>query len=335
MNGELEIRPIELRPPLSIELTVLYPKDPPKPFRVRLHFDSLDHLFADVRQAYRIYEIFMIQRPADIWHYVWCEVLDVPDAIQYRLEYTREKDVAGRHWPQNWYPFPHFDAVFWWCWDDTEPEDSCWLSERKKEYFKSIAREEFEKVRQVCADVSASDSTIVRHFLPRILSAEHPFDYLIECKRCLTRPDYKSPTLPRRSRAFYDKLSEIVARDDIRSVASRGDSDYLVNRILCAEQRLRADRSQRGPRDAFPVCMVSDGCRYIEEWGGQVVFYQEGLGGADLLVDSPEQRSIKMAVEQRRDKRWPTIFTDRDEGEIAGYRQEKGSDWIIYRRNAN
>ena len=90
--------------------------DNKEPFRVRLDSDALDALIADARNAWRVYELRLIQRPGDIWDYVHVTPEAVPAALGTRIAEARAaakiRFVAEHPWPDGKIPFAAFDDLF-------------------------------------------------------------------------------------------------------------------------------------------------------------------------------------------------------------------------------
>lgn len=54
-------------PTLTLDFGLVCHHDDREPFRVRLDSEPLDELIADARNAWRVYELTLIQRPGDVW----------------------------------------------------------------------------------------------------------------------------------------------------------------------------------------------------------------------------------------------------------------------------
>ena len=65
-------------PLVQIDLQGHHYRGEPYSFRVEILDHALDHLIEDARNAYRVYELFAIRRPGDLWKYLWVRLIDVP-----------------------------------------------------------------------------------------------------------------------------------------------------------------------------------------------------------------------------------------------------------------
>lgn len=307
------------------------------PFRVELLTHAVEHLINDAINAYRVYELFSIQRPGDIWKYLWVRLLDVPERVQDKYTSAREEtaDRFGREhpWEEPQIPLIHFDRFFSWYWDDTEPEDECWLTERESKRFREHADNLFAIIRGVQQELASLADTLITHEIFRIKTHQHPYDYKAEQPFLQTREDYRTITAPLRTKAYYGKLKRLLRDPEIKSIASRGDTDFQTIRICCEEQRRRANSSGLKPLDSFPISILSDGLKYTNAWESEVMFFCEGLGPGDLWIEQTDGSgdvSIKELVEKHGRKR-PRYFTFFDEGNILGYTREAGDGWYLYR----
>ncbi|MGH9908097.1 MAG: hypothetical protein ACRD8U_21205, partial [Pyrinomonadaceae bacterium] len=243
----------------------------PFSIKVELHAHALDHLIEDAKNAYRVYELFSIGRPGDIWKYIWIKLFEVPKRVEDLYLYAREKATtryAKQHpWPENEIPLLEFDKFFFWCGDDTEPETAAWLREREGESFKQFVENQFRRIEAAKDELFNSRDTLIAHEVRTLNNGTHPLDYAAEPPFHRTRSDYASPTISKRSEGYYAKLRELLALPEVQSVASRGNDDYQTIKAMCAEQRTRAARSKKIPRAAFPISMLSDFFPTAKAWG--------------------------------------------------------------------
>jgi hypothetical protein len=306
------------------------------PFRVELLTHALEHLVNDARNAYRVYELFSIQRPGDTLKYIWIRLLDVPEPVQRRYTSAREAaaDKYGREhpWPENQIPLIHFDRFFSWYWDDTEPEDECWLAERESVRFQEHADALFAEILKAQQELESQQDTLITHEIAQLKSRLHSFDYEAELPFLRTRENYRTIAMPIRTEAYYAKLKDLLRDPEIQSIASRGDTDFQTVRICCVEQRRRANSSGLKPLDTYPISILSDGVNYIKAWESEVMFFCEGLGYGDIWIEQTDGSgdvSIKVLVEKYGRKR-PRYFTFSDHGDIRGYSREAGCGWYLY-----
>ena len=303
------------------------------PFRVALLEHALDHLMEDACQAYRVYELFAVRRPGDVWKYLWVQLIEVSEQIQRRYQHARTKcqeHPADHPWPADQIPLMAFDDLFWWCGDDTEPEDECWLRVREGAIFKAYAQRLFSQVRTAQAALEASDDVLIRYEIRALQAMTHPYDTDAHLPFAQTPPFYVSPTRPQRTSEYYHQLQALLAQPEIRSVAYRGDEDFQTVRLLCTEQRRRAEALGKRPVDGLPICLLSDGVPAATAWQAFVVFYSEGLGYGDLFINQTNHCvGLKALVEQyHRRSHWSLCY--QDEGEIDGYQRTCGPGWVCY-----
>jgi hypothetical protein len=317
---------------MHVELECHYHRGESHPFRVELLDHALRFLVADAWNAYRIYELFSIRRPGDVWKYLWARLIDVPERVWTRSRQARleAQSHSTPSWPENTLPLAQFDQFFFWCWDDTEPEDECWLRAREGATFKAYATRLFTQVRETQATLRDSDDPLIQQELRALQAVDHPYDYEANTPFILTHSGYVSPTIHKRSPGYYAQLRELLARPDLRAVAYRGDEDFQTIRLLCTEQRRRAEALGKRPVEGLALCLLSDGVPAVTAWQAFVVYYSEGLGYGDLFIDQTDHSvSLKDLVEKH-GRRWHWLLSYQDEGEIRGYQRTIGDGWICY-----
>ena len=317
---------------MHVELECHYHRGEMRPFSVDLLDHALDFLIEDARNAYRVYEFFAIRRPGDIWKYLWVQLIDVPEQVwtRYRKARSAARGRESHPWSENALPLLRFDSFFSWCWDDTDPEDECWLRARQGTAFKTYVSRCFTRICQAQDALRESDDPLIRYEIHALQAVNHPYDYQAEIPFTLTNADYVSPVRPKRTSGYYAILCELLARPEVRSVAYRGDKDFQTIRLLCTEQRRRADVSGKRPVDELPICLLSDGVPAVTAWQAFVVFYYEGLGYGDLFIDQTDHSvSLKDLVEKH-DRHWHWLLSYQDEGEIRGYQRTASKGWTFY-----
>ena len=182
------------------------------PFRVRLETGPLAELIRATESAHRVCELLLIDRPGDVWDYVWVALDEVPTRVADRVAHARlaarPKREDGPHpWPDDRIPFKVFDSLFYWAWDDTEPEDEAWLNHRDSVLMRSFARQALSIARAAQSRLDWNDH-LLRHVTARIRSGEHPYCYL---DRAVARDKSRdlAPKEAQHTPAFYKKLSEL------------------------------------------------------------------------------------------------------------------------------
>lgn len=308
-----------------------------QPFLIRLNADGLTALINDSLRGSRIYEIFKIQRPGDIWRYLVVEFIEVPKRVQEKYQYRweeRKPKYGGEHpWPDQVVPLLEFDGFFMYAWDDTEPEDQCWLDHRYSSVMRAIADQLFAQVRVAQGHLDWNDP-LMQHEIASIREGKHPYDYL-DSSRWLGGLRAHKPNPPRFKKAFYEKAESLVSDLSVVSVAWRGGGDHDLFRLLCREQRKRADRSGHKPGHALAINALTNDNPDVEPWGSTVNFYSEGIGYGDLFIEQAcLGNSIKNLVETGHKAPGRYILAVRDEGTIDGFSKESGDGWVLYRRDA-
>jgi len=305
------------------------------PFRIRLDSGPLANLIQATDDAHRVYELFLIDRPGDIWDYVWVVLDDVPQRVADRVARVRQEAQPKREdsphpWPDDRIPFKVFDSLFFWAWDDTDPEDEVWLSHRDSVLMRSFAQQVLSIARAAQHHLDWNDH-LLRHVTARIRSGEHPYCYL---DRAVARE--KSRELPPNdachSAAFYKKLRELLRDANLASVAYRGAGDQRVLRMMATEQRRRANLTGHEAGVAMHLSALVNRKIVNEAWDSKIWFFEEGLAHGDLFVEGGGLggNSIKSLVEENYRDPGRFIFSIRDEGEISGFTKESGDGWVLY-----
>ncbi len=303
------------------------------PFRVALLEHALDHLIEDARQAYRVYELFAVRRPGDVWKYLWVQLIEVSERVQQRYQHARtkcQKYQADHPWPAHQIPLMVFDDLFWWCGDDTEPEDECWLRARKSATLQASTRRWFDRIRAAQTALEASDDVLIRHEIRALQAMTHPYDTDAHLPLVRTPPFYVSPTRPQRTPAYYHQLQTLLTRPAVRCVACRGDQDFHTLRLVGTEQRRRAETTGQLPVASLAISVLSDGVPAMTAWQAVVVFYSEGLGYGDLYVDQPDRGASLKDLVEKHHRRSHWFLTWQDAGEIDGYQRTCGAGWVCY-----
>jgi hypothetical protein len=297
------------------------------PFRLKLRFDAITQLMNDAFHGLRVYELMRIQRPGDVWHYVWVEVLEAPPRVE-QFEKLRRSFFGA---PNNFLPFLTFDGLFRYAYDDTEPEDLCWILARGQRPFAELADVLFASVRRVQAEIQSDPDVLTRHVLAAMAACRHPNDYLAAPPVHCTKPGYVPRYLPKRPPSYYRKLQDLLSLPEVNSVGFGSDDDYVAIRMACMEQRRRVATSGRSPEEAFFITMSSDGLYYADEWEAEARYYSEGLGRAYLFLVSPETFRACLVMPKRR---FPLFLLDADAGDIEDYEKTEGDGWFLYARKS-
>jgi hypothetical protein len=307
-----------------------------QPFRVRLDAAPLAGLIRDAHEAHRVYELLLIDRPGDIWDYVWVVLDEVPTRVAERVARVRQNAPSipvesPDSWPDDRIPLKVFDSLFRWAWDDTDPEDEAWLRHRHSALMQSFARQALLMVRAAKNGLHWSDPLLL-HVMARVQSGDHPYCYMYR-DAAREKDRELTPNRAQHTAAFYQKLGEVLRDANLALVAYRAHGDYRVLRMLATEQRRRASRTGHTPSHAMQVSALVDNKASNEAWESEIRFFEEGLGYGDLFIDGGGLGgSLKAVVET--DYRAPGrfILATRDEGSIDGFDKESGDGWVLYTR---
>ena len=321
MNETTDIAPAE---PIPLDLICEHYHGKNYPFRVRLHFHALAQLMNDALHSIRVYELMFIQRPGDIWNYVWVEAVEVPPRVE---DWVRE-EAAWTH--KRFVTFEDFDGMFRYAYDDTEPEDACWLKARGKRPFTELAAQLFTQVKVIQNRVKKNPDILTKHVLSAMEARCHKNDYLQNPRILCTLPDYKPVYCAPNSKEYYRKLEEMLASPTITSVGFSYSTDFEAIRLACTEQRKRADATGQKPRHAFHITMLSDGLFYLNDWEADVLRYIEGLGWAQLYASTAETMRVCVNI---RGRAYPMFLLAEDAGQVDGYKKTGGDGWFVYSRN--
>lgn len=307
--------------------------DDKEPFRLHLDAEKLGALIADARNAWRVYELSLIERPGDVWDYVHVTPEAVPAALDKRIAEARAaakiRFVAEHPWPEGKVPFAIFDDMFQPVWDwDPEPLDEAWRGRSLDRY----ARELFAVAQAAKASLDHSDPLIASEL--RLIDAhEHPLGDLSRGKALEQLQDgFHAPRADRHCAGFYRELARLLADPELVSVACRGEGDWTMLRLLCAEQRRRADATGHRPLHSLFISMSADAHPAVSWWGCEVLWFSEGLAHGDLLIeDRPNGAPIKELIERYR-RRPQVVLADAADVQIDGYQRTDGDGWVRFDR---
>lgn len=307
-----------------------------QPFRVRLLGNELTELIKDAENAHRVYELMLIDRPGDIWSYVWVAIDEVPAKIKdwYLHAWRDAKPQYGEDhpWPLNQLPFCLFDEFFYWCIDDTEPEDAVWLNHRNSSSMKAFADQLFAMVRAAQANLGWNDD-LLRHIIRTIRAGKHPYSYL---DRRIANQQYQGRlNKPLYTSAFYKRLEGLLSDPEIVSVAYRDGRDYQVLRMMATEQRRRANLTGHEPGYALHLSALANNKISNDAWNSEIWLFDEGLAHGDLHIEgmNDSHKDLLKLVNEG----WRTpgryILSAQDEGDFDGYIKESGDGWVLYRQS--
>lgn len=326
-----------LIPRLDLNLTTQRPKGEVLPFRVEILSDSLSQLINNAWDGLRIYELFSLQRPGDIKHYLWVKIIEASSRVSSGYDYRRaefDKDKYGPKcpWPDQACPFNVFDKIFFYCGDDTEEEDACWREMVDSPSFQDFLELCLTQVRTAQAGLRWSGDIVAKHEIRLIDDEKHEYRFLTDPPRHLSMLGGPQRPLDKHTPAFYIMLEALLAKPEVQSVAYRYGNDYRSFRMFCIEQRKRADKSAKDPGIAFPISVGNDGLPEASPWGNVVRYFDEGLGFGDLMIDPNPRKydTMKELIESGYRRYGPYVLTAHDNGDIRGYDKESGDGYVLY-----
>ena len=301
--------------------------------------DALNLLCEEASGGLRIYELMRIQRPGDIWNYIWVAMTGLHGSLQWRVERAREEALprhARQHpWPDAMMPYVNFDGLFYVIDWEPNPLDEAWDDIRESQEIRFFAMDCFKQACEVQDGLRKSRDPLIQRELELIKTYSHPQDFAHKPCWQRTFPGERCKTRASHTPAFYQRLRDILQQNTIRSVAYRGGFDFQTLATLCRIQLARVD-DRTPPWVAMFIAALSEAPISFDaaHWGCDVRFALEGLPRSDLYIENGRcaGASLKELVEKyaRIESKW--MLSARDQGQIAGYRQEVGEGWYSYER---
>ena len=95
---------------LSLAFGAVDVRNGKRPFRIRLDTGPLADLIRATESTHRVYELLLIDRPGDVWDYVWVVLEALPQRTANLVALARQSaqpEGAGRvhPWPDDRLPF--------------------------------------------------------------------------------------------------------------------------------------------------------------------------------------------------------------------------------------
>ncbi|RBP47568.1 hypothetical protein DES53_101365 [Roseimicrobium gellanilyticum] len=310
---------------MLVELEYPVAKNVLRSLKVIVHSYAVDHLLADAQEAYRVYELMSIRRPGDIIHYIGIEPVEV---TEYTLSRCLEKKPKEE--PKTVVSLATFDGFFIAAWDDTEPEDGCWLHFRKSARFHDHLRSLFERVRAAQEALRSGSDPLIRHVIHLMETSSHSWDNSPDAPWWRTPSHYDSRTRPLRTLEYYAKLTELLARPDITSVRLYMHDDYQTERLVCTEQRVRASATGQITFEALPICMFANRIPASPGWGEKIMAFHEGTGyGMLVIVEDPGEAAYIKRMAEERERCEKYLLFHAGAPDITGYRRTDGPGWTL------
>ncbi len=301
-------------------------------FRVRLDAEKLQDLIRATEDARRIYELMLIERPGDVLDYVWVVLEELSQSVRERIDdFRHQHGSAQRIWPGDRMPLGAFDHLFYWAAEDTDADDETWLRFRNSAQMRSFMHQAYANAIGAQNRLAWGDA-LERHVYSRIRAGVHPYCYI---GRDAARHKCESPTradVSQHTNAFYEKLSQLLRDPEIASVAYRASGDYRVFRMMATEQRRRASFTGHTTRNALFLSALSNHSINQLDWDCAILFFDEGLGYGDLLIQGHGIGSDNIRKVMQSGHRPPRryLLTTGDIGGIDGFDQLSGDGWVLY-----
>ena len=303
-------------------------------FRVRLDSSQLSDLIVDASNAYRIYELMLINRPGDVWRYVSVGIETAPESVINRLKHVREKGKIGSSqypWSLEEVPFKVFDKIFYWDIDYTEPADEAWITHRGAPVMNKYAEQLLGIVREAKKNLNIPlNGDLVSHIVALVKSGNHPYDFL-EREAAIAMHGWKLPP-PEHTEDFYKKLRELLCEPELASITYFGNGDYTILKLLATEQRRRANRTQQSPDQAIQIDALVNQTIDNGAWDSTIHFYGESYVHGDLFIQGHGLMGEPWVEVPRSNIPGRHILSIQDEGDIQGFSKTSGDGWFHYTR---
>jgi hypothetical protein len=323
-------------PRLVIDLGAIGYSDEKEPFRVELEAAELCHLIEHAKQAHRVYELMLIDRPGDLWQYIDVVPQSLPtkvtENIRYHLAREKSPDGDAPQWSELRMPYTKFCSFFGWYGDDTEPAAEAWLADSNQRVIHAYARQLLTIIREA-REALRWEGGLIRHEIDRYRDGTHDFHLL--ARDAAIHVSRRLPPAPRaHTPEFYAMLADLLREKNIKSVSYRGDGDYEVMKCMASEQISRANKSGSDPEDGLAINALLN--RGVNEtaWGAAIRYFDEGFRVGELHVECGRMGGldIKSLLESRRMSAMHYLLSSTDEGDIPGFARTAGEGWFRYDR---
>jgi NAD-dependent SIR2 family protein deacetylase len=336
-------------------MQVYAPTDESRGDAFEFHLDArpLVLLIEEAASGLHVYEFLTIQRPSDIFYYLWVQVTERATWLStYVLNEHKVRDRFGFDKLESAsLGLATFDSFFKFRGEDTETSYYQWLSFRGslqwKQYFFSILK----IVGLAQAALRSRNEFLLKEEIARIDSKSHHCDFTSGFRRQgFLKPRFeKGNDVPTE---LFNLIMAFARRPEISSV-SIPHTDFKLWRALVAEQVKRAKVADPDSAKVFELNGPDGGIPYVNagyerldlEWGGDVHVPYEGACGSDLFVQPNWfQINVEKAQETRNFneavfgiwgdigvKQCKYLMTHRlDLGELPSATRITYGDWAIY-----
>lgn len=295
--------------------------------------------------GYRVYELMAINRPGDIAHYLWLQIVSADGDVTKRFKDHLERDAIFHRIDESSLsnlPFYDFDKVFFYPpTDDEEPFNCMWWFFRKDASWNAFLTSILVIVKEVQEMLSKQEDELLQNELALIHSQTHQYDYLPNISRqCLLSNDPKISAPSTMPAEILELVGTLIKQEDVNSVYHYLE-DYTFWRMVVAEQVRRAKKLNLPPQQAFYLHGRDSGIDTIgdwaKSWGGEVFHPYEGGVILDLFI-MPSWFNFFPPKKDPNCFRFgyykvpaQYVLSHRDFGEVEGATRTLYGSWVLYK----
>ncbi|WP_077034196.1 hypothetical protein [Pelomonas sp. KK5] len=314
---------------LELDLGRLRPGRIGQTFAVLLDGEPVRALVDAARRGSRVFELMSLQRPGDLLEHIDVRMTALPIRLApWWHEASRPRAGEEAH-----LSFDEFDRHFQWLGDDTPAEHEAWRDRWEGPDTRAFLARLMQAVDEAKAGLPGSDE-LMDHELRRIQAGQHAHQYrpLATIRR---QTDFlrAGPGPELHAAGFYGVLASLLLQPAVESVSYRPGDDYRVLRMMCNEQRRRADEQGCSPGAALALCNLANRRVDNDAWGSELLMYEEGMGWGDLWIEGhgdPCGAPLRELLGNPWQKFGRWVLAASDLGELPGYAQESGPGWNLY-----
>jgi hypothetical protein len=310
-----------------------------KNFVIELDACPLAFLILEAARGNRVYEFLSIQRPGDILHYLWVQMIDVDDEVIRFVESRRHRRIShvSQIAASPDISLHELDSCLQFQGDDAEPFEDVWSRHRSGRFWKEKASELLSIVKAAQDQLRRDPDFLLQHEIQLIDARKHRRDFMAEIER---RPilEAASDASDAPPDQLFEAIQNLIRRDDVRSV-SCPFRDLRLWKVLVAEQLQRVAATGLPGERAFGLFCPDSGLDGIpvEDWGGDVHISYEGVCGSDLFIlpswhrFSPERlRETERLSTALGGKLCNHLLLRGDHGDLPGVSRTLIGEWVLY-----
>ena len=299
------------------------------PFVVTLDPAPLLLLIDHGMQCFRLPELLMIERPGDIWDYLWAVPVHASTKLHQRLDERMQGNMEyfRTFWPAQHVPYTVFDKMLQAMWDDGEMAADSWNRLRDGPILRDYVRHLFEAVQAAKQNIP-QDDPLIAHIVATVEANTHPKCFIP--RRDMTQHAFDYEELKtKHEESWYRKVTELLADPELTSIAYRAGGDYTLLRMLATEQRKRAQARNLKPEFALFISALVDNKVENAQWDSRILFFSEGIAYGELFIQGPGLRTQKIKTNYQGVPH-RAILSCADEGDLDGFSKEVGDGWVYY-----